>query len=89
MRLGGKSFAALGSAGVNNGTAGLGAHSGTKAVASLAFYIAGLKRSLAHFLHPLRVSLSGERYGDTPVGRRQTPLYQNVTWHLEGLEPCR
>jgi hypothetical protein len=49
MRSGGKSFAALGSAGVNDGTAGLGAHPGTKAMASFAFYIAWLKRSLAHF----------------------------------------
>jgi len=49
MRSGGKSFAALCSAGVDDGTAGFGAHPGTKAVASFAFYIAWLKRSLAHF----------------------------------------
>ena len=54
MISGGKSFAALGSAGVYNGTAGLGAHPGTKAMASFAFYIAGLKRSLAHFYILLR-----------------------------------
>jgi hypothetical protein len=49
MRSGGKSFAALGSTGINDGTAGFGAHPGTKTVASFAFYIARLKRSLAHF----------------------------------------
>lgn len=49
MISGGKSFAAPGSAGVDDGTTGFGAHPGTKTVASFAFYIARLKRSLAHF----------------------------------------
>lgn len=49
MRSGRKSFAAPGSAGVDDGTAGFGAHPGTKTVASFTFYIAWLKRSLAHF----------------------------------------
>ena len=48
MKSGGKSFAALGSAGINDGTAGFGAHPGTKTMASFALYIAWLKRSLAH-----------------------------------------
>lgn len=49
MRSGRKSFAAPGSAGVNDGTAGFGAHPGTKTMASFAFYIAWLKRSFTHF----------------------------------------
>ena len=49
MRSGGESLTALSSAGVDNGTAGFGAHPGTKTMASFAFYIAGLKRSFTHF----------------------------------------
>ena len=49
MRSGRKSFAAPGSAGVNDGTAGFGAHPSTKTMASFAFYIAWLKRSFTHF----------------------------------------
>ena len=48
MRLGGNSVAALGSAGVNNGTAGLGAHSGTKAMSALSWDSLRLIRTLRH-----------------------------------------
>jgi hypothetical protein len=69
MRSGGESLAALGSAGVDDGTAGFGAHPGTKTMASFALYIARLKRSFTHFLHPLGVSLPAQRSADTAFGR--------------------
>lgn len=56
MRSGGKSSAALRSAGTDDGTAGFGAHAGTKTVTSFTFCITRLKCSFAHLLHPLAVS---------------------------------
>lgn len=53
MGSGGQSLTALGSSGVNNGTAGFGAHTGTKAMTSLTLYIAWLKCPFTHQLHPL------------------------------------
>ena len=53
MGSGGQSLTALGSSGINNSTAGFGAHTGTKTMSSLTFYIAWLKCSFTHRLHPL------------------------------------
>ena len=92
MRSGGKSFTAPGSAGVNDGTASFGTHPGTKAMTSFAFYIAWLKRSLAHFYILLGCpcqlkDMATPHYGD--IKRHDINMLHDAleVWHHAGKSP--